>query len=124
VNDSGFTLVEALVAIAILGIALVGVLPTFQTFVDANELSEERSNALAAGQVVMEALRREQPASLPKTGSSSVQTVSVGDHAYEIVAHYCQKTQYCTTTSRHIVVEVSFAGETIYSLETVYTRLN
>jgi general secretion pathway protein I len=124
VNDSGFTLIEALVALAILGIAMVGVLPAFQTYKDANTLSEEHSNALAAGQTVMEALRQVQPASLPTSGSSTTQTVSAGEHDYEVVAHYCRESLYCTATSRHIVVEVSFAGETIYELETVYTRLN
>ncbi len=123
-NGSGFTMIEALIALAILGIAMVGVLPAFQTYVDANELSEEHSNALAAGQTVMEALRQVRPATLPNSGSSATQTVNAGEHDYEVVAHYCRRTEYCSSTSRHIVVEVSFAGEMIYELETVYTRLN
>jgi len=123
-KDSGFTLIEALVALAILGIAMVSVLPAFQTYVDANKLSEEHSNALAAGQTVMEALRQVRPSTLPSSGSSATQTVHAGDHDYEVVAHYCRETAYCSSTSRHIVLEVSFAGETIYELETVYTRLN
>ena len=101
-----------------------GILPAFQTYVDANALSEEHSNALAAGQTVMEGLRQVRPATLPKTGSSATQTVNAGEHDYEVVAHYCRQPKYCSTTSRHIVVEVSFSGETIYELETVYTRLN
>ena len=53
----GFTLVEALCATAILGIALVGILPTFTTYVDSNTRSEERSGAMAAGQQVLEQVR-------------------------------------------------------------------
>jgi prepilin-type N-terminal cleavage/methylation domain-containing protein len=122
-NERGFTLLEALISLAILGIVLVALVPTFQTFLNANTLSEERSNAVAAAQRVMEVLRHQDPASLPSSGSSAIQAVSVGEHEYEVVTHYCQESKYCGTDIRHIVVEVSFAAKVVYTVETVFTRL-
>jgi prepilin-type N-terminal cleavage/methylation domain-containing protein len=123
-NEKGFTLLEALVSLGILGITLVAMLPAFQSFMDANSVSEERSNAVAAAQVVIESLRHKDPASLPASGSSPVQAVTVGQHEYEILTHYCQNPSYCDADSRHIVVEVSFAGKDVYTVETVFTRLH
>jgi len=122
-NCRGFTLLEALVAMAILGIALAGLLPSFQSFMDANSLSEQRSNAVAAAQEVMEGLRQLDPSGLPSTGTSSVQAVTIGNHEYEVVANYCVETSYCSSAARHIVLEVSFAGKTVYTVESVFTRL-
>lgn len=123
-SSKGFTLLESLVALGILGVTLMAMVPAFQMLMDANSLSEERSNALAAAQEVMESLRHQDPASLPSSGSSPVQAVSVGAHEYEVVTHYCRNTTYCGSDSRHIVVEVSFAGKDVYAIETVFTRLH
>ena len=123
-NDRGFTLLESVISLAILSITLVAMLPAFQTFMDANTLSEERSNALAAAQVVMEALRHEDPSLLPSSGSSPIEAVQVGAHEYEVVTHFCRNSSYCGTDIRHIMVEVSFAGKSIYTIETVFTRLH
>jgi hypothetical protein len=90
---------------------------------NANSLSEERSNAVAAAQQVMEGLRQQSPSSLPSSGSSSVQSISVGEHDYEVITHYCTNSAYCNTDMRHIVLEVSFGGRQVYIVETVYTRL-
>ena len=49
-NQRGFTLLESLIALALLSVTLVALIPTFQNFMDANTVSEERSNALAAAQ--------------------------------------------------------------------------
>lgn len=122
-NERGFTLLESLVALAILGIALAGVMPVFQGFFDVNNATERRSNSVAAAQEVMEALRQVDPAALPTSGSSPVQTVTVGDHDYEILVRYCTRNEYCNSRSRQIELEVSYAGKTVYDVETVYTRL-
>jgi prepilin-type N-terminal cleavage/methylation domain-containing protein len=123
-NARGFTLLESVIALGILSVTLMAMLPAMQTFMDANTLSEERSDALAAAQEVMEALRHRDPASLPSSGSAAVQAVQVGAHEYEVVTHYCQNGSYCGTDTRHITVEVSFAGKSVYTIETVFTRLH
>jgi prepilin-type N-terminal cleavage/methylation domain-containing protein len=122
-NAAGYTLLETLIALAILSIALTGMVPAFQAALDANSFSEERSNAVAAAQEVMEALRQTDPADMPTGGASAPVVVQVGAHEYEVVARYCAQSGYCNAATRHVVVEVDFAGKTVYALETVYTRL-
>lgn len=122
-NERGFSLVESLCALAILAIALLGVVPTFYVLVNVDTLSEQRSNAVAAAQQVMEGLRQASPSSLPTSGTSAVQRVSVGRRDYEVTAHYCVNSTFCTADMRHIVLDVSFGGRNVYIVETVYTRL-
>ena len=122
-NSRGFTLLEAVISLAILVVVMAALIPTFQNFLHANTVSERRSNALAAAQVMIEALRHKDPGSLPQTGSSDIEAVAIGEHEYELVAHFCQSSEYCDADSRHIVVEVSFAGKTVYTIESVFTRL-
>jgi hypothetical protein len=78
---------------------------------------------VAAAQQVMEELRQFDPGSLPSSGSSTVQTVAIGSHEYEVTAHYCRTPSYCSTAGRHIVLEVNYGGKNVYTVETVYTRL-
>ena len=120
-NERGFTLLESLIALALLLVALT---PPSQTFMDANPLSEQRSNALAAAQEVMETLRHVDPASLPTSGSSGVSAVQVGAHEFEVETHYCLESSFCGSASRHLLVEVGFAGKEVYAIETVFTRLH
>jgi prepilin-type N-terminal cleavage/methylation domain-containing protein len=123
-NEKGFSLIESLVALAILGITLAALVPAFQAFLDANSVSEERSNALAAGQQAMEVLRHEDPSSLPSSGSSAAQIITVGAHEFEVITHYCREPSYCGADTRHVVMDVGFAGKDIYQIETVFTRLH
>jgi prepilin-type N-terminal cleavage/methylation domain-containing protein len=123
VSQRGFTLTESLVALSILGIALAGILPSFLSHLDANSLTEERSAGVAAAQQVMEGLRHTDPASMPSSGKSAVQLVTVGNREYEVLTHYCVVPKYCDADSRHILIEVGYGGQTIYTLETVFTQL-
>jgi prepilin-type N-terminal cleavage/methylation domain-containing protein len=123
-RQAGFTLLESLVAVAILGIVLSAILPTFLTYLDANTMSEERTGALAAAQETMEQLRQLDPATLPNSGSSPLQVVSVGQRDFEVMTHFCTANQFCGDDRRHLLVEVSYGGRTVYSVESVFTTLN
>jgi prepilin-type N-terminal cleavage/methylation domain-containing protein len=122
-NQKGFTLTESLLALAVLGIAMVGILPTFLTYMDSNTLSEERTQAVGAAQRVMETLRHLEPKNLPSTGSDPVEIVEMGSREFEVQRHFCVDDTYCSSDSRQVVVEVSYGGSTIYTLETVLTAL-
>lgn len=122
-NEEGFSLVETVCALGLLSIVLLGIVPTVQVLMRANTISEQRSNAVAAAEEVMEALRQQSPSSLPTSGSSPVQTVTIGKRDYEVVAFYCKRSQYCNDDMRHIVLEVGYAGQNVYIVESVYTRL-
>jgi len=122
-DSRGFTLIESLLAIAILGIALAGIMPAFLTFLDANTLSEERSDAVAAAQFVMERMRQQNPGTMPTTGASALELIAVGEREFEVQGFYCTDNAYCNTDSRHVVLEVNYGGQSVYSLETVFTKL-
>jgi len=122
-NCKGFSLIESLAALAILGIALAGIVPSLMTYIDTNTLTEERSDAVAVGQQAMEALRQVNPETMPMAGTDQPTLIAIGPREYEVQRLYCSKPQYCGDASRHVVLEVRYGGETIYSLETVFTRL-
>jgi len=117
------SLVEALLAIVILGMALASVTQAFMTQRKVNEMNELRSGAEAAAQQVMERLRREDPASMPSSGASSPETIVVDGRGYQVVTRYCLDAGYCGAGSRHLRLEVSFAGRSLFDVETVYTQL-
>lgn len=117
----GSSLVEALAALVVLAIVLAGVFPGLLTFADANKRNELRTGAVQAAQISLESLRIADIASLPSGGSSPPQLVDVGDYEYEVVTVYCRRASLCNQGSRHLVVEVLYGGEELYSVETVFT---
>ena len=118
-SQAGFTLVEALCALSLLGIAMAAVLPSFLQYADSNDLSEERSYALTAAQQAMETLRSQQPASLPTGGSPTIDFVTVGDREFEIVTTFCSDNTFCAADRRHVRVEVNFGGTPLYSVTSI-----
>jgi hypothetical protein len=98
-------------------------LPAFLTLMDANTFSEEHSAALAAGQRAMERLRLTDPGSLPTAGSSAVQVIVVDGREFEVVTHYCRVAEYCSSSTRHVSVEIRYGGRKVYDVDTVYTRM-
>jgi len=122
-NDKGFSLIESLVGLALLAIVLAALIPAFLVLMDSNTFTEEHSAAAAAGQRVMEGLRLTDPGSLPTSGSSPVQIVTVDKRDFEVVTRFCQKPAYCSADTRHLTVEISYGGRKVYDVDTVYTRM-
>jgi prepilin-type N-terminal cleavage/methylation domain-containing protein len=122
-SSRGFTLTESLLALTLLGLALAAIMPAFLVHTGVNTLCEERSGAVAAAQESLESLRQLDPVTLPSSGSSDVALISVGDRDYEVVVHYCTRDELCGTDKRHVILEVFHGGYTVYTVETVYTRL-
>jgi prepilin-type N-terminal cleavage/methylation domain-containing protein len=122
-NEHGFSLLEVLLAVTLIGLIVIGVLPAMLACKDTNSLNEIRSGAAAAAQRVMEEHRRADPALLPTSGSSAVEVVTVGDRDYEVISYFCLEPAWCDLVSRHIVVEVGHGTETVVSIETVFTQL-
>ncbi len=121
-TERGFTVVESLVALSILGIALAGILPSFINLMHVNSKSEGSSDSVAAAQLVLERARRTDPASMPTSGSAT-EAVDVGGNAYDVVTTYCVLNEFCTTASRHVTIEVYHGSSQVYDVEVVYTRL-
>jgi prepilin-type N-terminal cleavage/methylation domain-containing protein len=120
---AGFTLVEVLIAMAILSIAVTGIAPIFMTHLQINTTSGVRSGAVAAAQQKLDALRLVDPATMPLTGSSAPEDVTVGGRTYQVTTTYCAMGSFCNAESRYIQVEVSYREKTRYTVDTVFTQL-
>lgn len=121
---SGFSLIEAIIAIAIVGILLAGVVPAFVSNLRVNTDSEARTGAVAAAQTVLDQFRVRSKSDWPASGS----TVSVTSHGrpYDVgVVHqpFCQGGT-CYTGAELIELEVSYGGRIRYSVSTVFTALD
>ncbi len=121
-DRSGFSLVEAIVALGILAVLLGAVVPSFARNVRLNTDSELRGWAVAVAQEELDALRAS--GSWPASGSQ--RTVTAGQAtftAHLTYARYCQGA-VCYDGARHVSLEVRHAGQTLYIVETVFTVLD
>ena len=123
VNERGSTFIETIVSVAILGLAVSGIMSAFITLVDASSNSEDRSMAIAASQQVLEAMRLQDPEiDMPNSGSDPPQTITVGSRQFQAIVSYCLNSTYCTATSKHVTVDLYVDGVEIYDVETVFTK--
>ncbi|MCP3980224.1 MAG: type II secretion system protein [bacterium] len=122
-NERGFSLLEALVAMALLGIVMAGVAPSFLVYLNINTHNEERSAAVQAATLKMEDLRRANPASMPSSGSDAMELITVGERDFEIVSSYCTRPTFCGNDTRHVAVEVSYGDKIVFTVESVFTQL-
>ncbi len=125
-STRGFSLVESLVAVALLSLVAVGLLPAIMTHVTTDTRNEIRTDAVSAAEQRMEALRLLDPATLPLAGPPDSETYDAGGRSYEIRTQYCLRAEFCppaSPLSRHVTVEVYLRGERIYDVESVYTQL-
>lgn len=121
---SGFTLIEVLVAIVLLGITAAAALPAFRAQARFNTKMEIKTGAIQTAEQTLDELRLEDPEDLPTSGSSAWESLTVGDRQYELRTSYCVNADYCLSErSRHVVVTVKYLDEEIYELETVFTKL-
>lgn len=119
---SGMTLVESLVAAAILLIVMASVMPAFISNLRINSDSEVRADAVVAGRYVLERYRAMNTRDIPNSGSEN-DTVTVRERAYDVTSYFCERGEFCSDESRHIRLEVAYEGEVEYETETVYTRI-
>lgn len=124
-RQEGFTLFEVLVSVALLAILMAVMAPAFLSQVRFNTLSEQRTEAMAAAQQVLDGLRRQDPSAMRTSGSDPATNIIIGSRTYRVVASYCETSSYCTSNnSRHIRIRVTRNGKELYDVQTVYTKLN
>lgn len=118
----GLTLVEVLVAIALLGILMAAILPVFTGNMMSNQVSESRTQANLAISTVFDQMRSQSIAALPQSGSQVKETV-VNGQAYKVNITYCRVSTYCSATSRMITAEVKNGAKVIGNAETIFTEV-
>lgn len=122
-QEKGFTLLEVLVAISLMAIMLAGLPAAFVSFSQYNSRMELRTQALAAGQRVLDDLRMEDPQTLQSSGSTT-DSVVIDGRTFDVNVTYCVNTTWCGLNSRHLSLEVDYNGEpSIVEIETVFTKL-
>ncbi len=123
IKQRGISLVESLVALALVGVAAIAIISGFMTLAYSNTRSGERTGAISAAETELEELRLQDPELMATSGSSTPKMIPVGDRQYEVVTHYCETTELCFDTTRELRVEVKLDGQPIYDVTTVYTQL-
>lgn len=120
---SGFSLLEAVVAVAIFGIALAAIVPAFIYYAQTNLASQRKTEAVVVAQRVVDGLRQTDFALWPASGT--VSAADAGGSNFQVALTYCTGSlTLCNDGARHLRVEVSQGGKVYYRVETVYTTFN
>lgn len=129
-SEQGLTLVESVVSLLIFFVALAGIVPIFLNSALATINNEKKTAAVAISGQILDELRQFDTADLPSSNTvtslpsgTSIANVSYMGKTYNPTITYCQNTTYCDANSRHIKIQVSHNGQSIYEAETVFTRL-
>ena len=123
-SQSGFTIVEVLVALMIMSIVIAFSTASFVFSSRSNHNAEIRSEASQAGQTVLDEIRR-LPVEQMRTSGTETRNVNVNSaRRYSVQVNYCSNGTYCSSNEvRQMSVTVTRNNETVYKTETVYTNL-
>lgn len=122
-KSSGFTLVEALVALGILMIVLATVVPLFVSNTRLNTRTEERAQATSAIETVLDDLRASPVNSLPRNGTQDVVT-NVGGKNLTVRVTYCLITTQCSDAARMLTAQYLSGTRVVLSAETIFTEVD
>lgn len=121
-SQAGFTLIEILVSLAIFCVVSAVMAPSFMYHLKINTQAELKNGAIAVTQQVLDSIRPIDVSTLPTSGSST-QNISAGERTFSLKTIYCNNASWCSMSSRHIKIEVSYKNKKIYETETVFSQL-
>ena len=122
-NSSGFSLIEVMASIAIFGVVAAGMTGTFVKTQQANLSNEIKSGAMGAAQKVLDELRVSDPATLPSSGTSAAQIVTIQNRSYSVTTSYCPDSAYCSSTMRMLRVTANYKDVKRYEVDSIYCQL-
>lgn len=137
-SQAGFSLIETLVALVILGVALTSIVPVFVNYASVNRSTEVRGEAVSAAEQVMDGLRQRSFndwkafANSAHNGGVQVATGKADDDSdngrtYVPVIEWCgDDLDLCDDDEeqqRHVRVTMFLDGEEKYSVTTVFTNV-
>jgi prepilin-type N-terminal cleavage/methylation domain-containing protein len=119
----GFSLIELMFALAILGVVSASMTTGFMQMARRNSEQEIRTSAIAAAQIVLDGIRVGDPSLLPADGTEE-EEVTCGSRTFTIQTTYCAIQSYCTSNNiRQIRIGVIYRGKTRYQVDTVFSQL-
>ncbi len=122
-SERGFSLVETLVAVALLAFLSTGILTAFSSQAASSGRNERRLAATAAAEQVLEFYRMDDPELMPTSGSVGPVVVAANTQEFEVFTLFCTRPTFCTDTARQLVVEVYSGPTKVYDVETVFTQV-
>lgn len=122
-KQSGFTLLEVMVSMVLFGMVSATMAPIFTSQIRYNTRSERKTAAIEAAQQILDELRGEDPSTFPGAGAETTHNITIDQKNLTVIVSYCRNVTHCTINSRHLTAEVYLSNEKIYSVETVFTKL-
>ncbi len=125
VEDQGFGILEASIALTTLGVTLAYAMPLFLYSKMNNVKSDMRTGALMVAQRALDDVRSTPFASIPSTANTSV--VATTDvyalgRTYAARKIHCRTTDPCTANYKTLRVQVNYNGATIYEVDAGFTN--
>ena len=113
-----------MIAMFIFAIVIGGMAPVFTAHLQRNAAAQTRTEAMQAGQYVLDQLRIVDPSTLDSTGTRDAEEIVINGRAYQVFVSFCMEAGYCPgTNTRHIGIEVKRDNQVLFQTQTVYTLL-
>ena len=130
-DSQGFTLLEAMVSLLVLFAMMAGLLPVFMSWRLSTINNTIKTGAIAISQQILDELRQDPDVDTwassgtvtQKPSGESINSIEYGGKTYNASITYCNNSDYCDTKTRQITLQVNHNQNSIYTIETVYTKL-
>ena len=122
-SDRGFSMIEVMASIAIFGVVATGMTSAFVKMQQANLANEIKAGAMGAAQKVLDELRVSDPATLPSSGTSAAQTITIQGRAFSVTTTYCPVATYCTSTMRQLRITANYKSVKRYEVDSIFCQL-
>ena len=123
-TESGFTVLEVIVALALFGVVLSSTGAAFLKMAQYNSAMEVRSSAIGAAQQVLDSMRQLDPSTMPTSGTDAPIPIAVDKRTFNVTVTYCNNASHCADSgSRMLTVEVFYNNIVVFNVDTVYTKL-
>lgn len=123
-RSRGFSILEVLVSLSLFGIFAGAMLPSFANYMKRIHETAAKTEAIAVAARKFDELREQGPDAMPAQGTFGPESLSRGRRTFQVYTTYCAIAAFCPSTrTRHIRVDVRYRGRSIYSADSVYTRL-
>jgi type II secretory pathway pseudopilin PulG len=124
IRERGFSLLESVFSMQLIGIAALGVAQAFSFNIKMNNVTEQKSAASFACQQVLEEIRTSPINDLPMSGADEEIAVQIDKKIFLVELSYCNNPDLCSNSMRHLRASVFYKGNKIHEVETVFSKLN